>query len=383
MAANLPLQAEGVGRGAVRHRPESRTLPAVDRHRLETAFRLQTGGCRHLGSPFYGALMERALHDVERGGLVAEVVEHFRGDPLRGFLPLRLFGAVHELVLEGSAPALAAHYPTAGGDGDGDAAWPRFLEALRAHRARIREGLERFPQTNEVRRCAGLLGGFLLVSRRTGLALRLREIGCSAGLNLNWDRYHYTLGPHAWGDPSADVRLEADWEGPAPALAERPDVESRAGCDIDPRPIADDAGARKLEAYVWADQPERLARLRAAVGVGRAHPPRIDRARAEDWLAGELEGTDPGVCTVVFHSSVWLYLPEGEQARVRGLLAEAGARATRDRPLVWLRHEDTRDLSAVEIRLTLWPGGEEELLGHGHPHGRRVVWAGTGDDARA
>jgi hypothetical protein len=42
-------------------------------------------------------------------------------------------------------------------------------------------------QTNEPARSAGLLGGFLEIARRTGLALRLLEVGASAGLNLRFD----------------------------------------------------------------------------------------------------------------------------------------------------------------------------------------------------
>ncbi|MDJ0847677.1 MAG: DUF2332 family protein [Myxococcota bacterium] len=62
-------------------------------------------------------------------------------------------------------------------------------------------------------RCAGLLGGFLTLARETALPLRLREIGCSTGLNLHWDRYHCALGAHRWGETRSPVRIAAEWEG--------------------------------------------------------------------------------------------------------------------------------------------------------------------------
>jgi hypothetical protein len=80
---------------------------------------------------------------------------------------------------------------------------------------------------------------------------------------------------------------------------------------------------------------------------------------------------------VVYHSSLWTYLSTAEQDRIRELLAESGARATARRPLAWLRHEDSGELGAIEIRSTLWPDGREWILGAGHPHGRRVVWYET------
>jgi hypothetical protein len=80
------------------------------------------------------------------------------------------------------------------------------------------------------------------------------------------------------------------------------------------------------------------------------------------------------VCTVVYHSSFWAYLPESEQDVVRDALAARGAAATRDDPLAWLRAEESADGSKIELRLRTWPGATERLLGLGHPHGRSVRW---------
>ena len=343
---------------------------------LLKAFRLQAGGCRLFGSELYAGILDRALRDVEEGGPVARLLGDFEGDPLRGFLPLRLLGAVHAIVLAGRAPELARHYPTAGGVADAAAAWPRFLALLESHGDELRSRLGRFPQTNEVRRCAGLLGGFLEASRATGLPLRLREIGCSAGLNLQWSRYRYLLGGHRWGDADSPVQIEAEWRGAAAAFEEQVAVESRAGCDLAPPSIEDDEAVRVLESFVWADQPDRLALLRAAIAVWRQAPPRVDTAHAADWLPGELAAPAEGVCTVVHHSSVWIYVDEAERRRIEAVLEERGARATAASPLYWVRQEDGAVAGTMEIRLRAWPGGDERLLGMGHPHGRFVEWRG-------
>lgn len=339
-----------------------------------TSFRLQAGACRLFGSPLYAGLLEAALADLAADGPLARLVEDFEGDPLRGFLALRVLGAVHERVLAGQAPALARHYPTSGGRPEWPAAWHAFRDLVDAQREALLPRLASFPQTNEVRRCGGLLGGFLHVARETGLPLRLREIGASAGLNLAWDRYRYTLGPHRWGDPRSPVRIDAEWHGTAAAFEQRPAIESRAGCDLAPVRIGDPTQARLLEAYVWADQPERLAQLRAAVALAREDPPRLDEAAAGAWLERELRTLPEGVATVVFHSAVWGYLGAEEQARVRERITAAGAAATPRAPLAWLSHEDETGYGRVTVRLRLWPGGQPLALAEGHPHGRLVRW---------
>jgi hypothetical protein len=349
---------------------------ATDEEALVKAFRLQAGGCKLFGSPLYRRLCEAAIDDLGRGGPVARLVADWEGDPLRGFLALRVLGAVHERVLAGDAPRLARFYPSVGGRPEWPGVWQAFLEVVEEQAAALRPRLESFPQTNEVRRCGGLLGGFLLAAEHTGLPLRIRELGCSAGLNLHWDRYRYTLGRHRWGDPDAPVAIETAWSGGAPPLRARARVTSRAGCDLEPRRVGSPGDVRLLEAFVWPDQPERLAQLRAAVRVARERPARVDRASAEDWLPGELARPAEDACTVVYHSSVWIYLPAGVQARIRETLEERGAAAYARSPLAWLRHEDGEIPGSIELRLRLWPDGGERLLAHGHPHGRRLEWIG-------
>ena len=341
---------------------------------LVKAFKLQVGGCRLFGSPFYSELLQHALDDLVAGGAIAKLLADFHAEPVRAFLPLRLLGAVHALVLAGEAPELARFYPTAGGVADAGRAWPAFLGVVEECGEAIRARLGRFPQTNEVRRCGGLLGGFLTAAQESGLPLRVREIGCSAGLNLQWHRYFYQLGARTWGDPASPVRIAPEWQGPLPKLDAEVAIESRAGCDLSPPRLADDETVRMLESFIWADQPDRLEQLRAAIRIARDDPPRVDEARAVEWLARELAEPARGTCTVVYHSAVWLYIERDEQAAIRELIEARGARATRDDPVAWLRHEDGEVVGTIEVRLRTWPGGEERLLGMGHPHGKRVEW---------
>jgi hypothetical protein len=347
----------------------------LERSAIVEGLRFQARVSAEAGSPIYAELLERAARDAEQGGPVARVLDGFEGHPILDAVALRLAGAVHALALSGHAPELAACYPTTGGRFEPAAAAEAFLATVAVHAETIRSRLHDQLQTNEVRRCAALLPGFLRVARHSGLPLRVREIGSSAGLNLLWDRYAYALGPHRWGAAGARPRLEADWEGPPPDLDAGVCVTSRAGCDVAPIDLRDPAERLKLESFVWPDQPERLALLREAIALARRDPPPVARVRAGDWLAGELASPEADCATVLFQSVMWWYLPEDERRRITGLVEAAGARATPREPLAWLRFEPPGPQHA-EVRLRIWPGGDDRLLATAHHHGRWVRWLG-------
>ncbi len=352
----------------------------MDRDAVVAAFRQQAEACRE-SSLLYSTLIGRAAEDVAAGGPVAHLLEGWKGHPVLDALSMRLLGAVHVEVLAGRAPELAAYYPSAGGVADGAAAWPAFRALVEERRDVLRPRLATQVQTNEVRRAVALLGGFLTVAAETGLPLRLFEMGSSAGLNLLWDRHRYALGPHRWGDPAAKLRLAADWEGPPPPLDAPLRVASREGCDRAPVDLADPEQRLRLESFVWPDQPERLEMLRAAIAVKRAEPPdaaKVTQARARDWVPAVLGEPAPGCATVLFQSVMWWYLPAEEREAVTAAVEAAGARASAEAPLAWLRMEGSKP-EYTEIRLRTWPGGQDRQLARAQWHGRWVHW-GAQDD---
>jgi len=338
------------------------------------AFQLQALISPQLGSPLYGRLLEYATTDLQNGGLLAEIVDGWQGHAVTDAMPLRLLGAVHRLVLDGAAPQLARYYPSTGGEPEWPQTWDAFLDVVAGQRDFVRSRLACQVQTNEVSRSAALLGGFLHIAARTGLPLRLFEIGSSAGLNLLWDRYRYEAGPHRWGDPASPVLIRSEWHGAPPALTTPLQVDRRSGCDLSPIDIRDPEQVRMLESFVWPDQLERLTQLRAAVALARRDPPPVVQQRAGSWLREQLEAAPSGIAIVVFHSIMWWYLSESERTAVVDAIEARGARASRTAPLAWLQLE-VRGSDRADLALRLWPGGEEIILGGSHPHGREVWWA--------
>jgi hypothetical protein len=335
-------------------------------------FRNQATACLQLGSPFTALLLETAADRLDETSAVGRAILRWPGDPKADALALRFAGSLHALVLSGASPALARGYRGA----DPDSLWPEVAAALVRHEPALLRFLDSPPQTNEVARCAVLLSGFLAIARATRRPLALLEIGASAGLNLHWDGYAYGLGDLSWGPASAPLRLAPEWRGPAPPQA-AVEVRARQGCDRRPLDPGDPSDRLRLRAYVWADQAARLARLDAALDHAARHGTRIEQADAADWVETRLARRPAGLTTVLFHSIVWQYLPPATQQRIVAALAGAGAKAGAATPLAWLRMEPSSDSAHAELRLTLWPGGEEQLLADADFHGRWVSWRAT------
>jgi hypothetical protein len=346
---------------------------------LSSSLRLQAKACLALGSPFHAGLLDLAAEDCEAGGPTAALLAPWAGEDLRGLMaaavPLRLLGGLHDLVLSGDDPPLADVYPKPGKEFDAASAWPQARLAMTQHAARLAAFMDHEPQTNEVRRSVCLLGGFLTVAQETGLPLRCFEIAASAGLNTSWDRYRYDLSGVAWG-PESPVLLPTEWTGPPPPLDAPVVVSHRAACDRRPVDLNDPALRRRLLAYVWPDQFDRLARIRAAIEVTLAQGVRVEAADAVEWTARSA-APSPGAATVIYHSVFWQYMPPQNQAALRQTIDNIGLSATNEAPLAWLRMEPPlENMALMEIRLTMWPGGAERLLGTVHPHGASVNWTG-------
>jgi hypothetical protein len=340
---------------------------------VKVAFSRQIEWCENLGSPFTARILEIVSANLMKGGVVTELVSSWPADPIADALPLRFAGALHALVLVGATPELQAYYPPSTVE-NSEQLRVAVLSALRNNRIFVEEFIKAPPQTNEVGRSAVLVGGFHFIARRTRMPLRLLEIGASAGLNLNWDRYRYALGQDVWGSEASPVVLAPDWRGPRLALAPNLRIVERRSCDREPIDLRDAAARLRLRAYVWADQIERLRRLDAAINLARAGGAQVERADAAEWVVARLAELHKNCTKVLYHSIMWQYLSPTAQAEIIRAVQAAGTRATATSPLAWLRFEPEKLDAKPELRLTLWPEARHFLLAVAHPHGKAVEW---------
>ena len=315
-----------------------------------------------LGSPVYARLAGRLALDPGPA-------RPFFGEPPDFHDPLRLFGAVHHLVLTGAAPDALS------GDLED------FAAALAAHEDEIRRRIRQdLVQTNEVQRCVALLPAFLTVARETALPVELLELGPSAGLNLLADRYRYVYAEGTWGRSDALLELVADERGrpvPAALLATSLDVRSRRGIDLAPVDATSEEGYLLLRSFIWPGLEDRVRRLDAAVATLRAEPerPQLIPGDYVERLPEVLAERPADAVTIVFQTASTGYLPADAAARLRSSLDAAGSDG---RPLAWVstRRHDEREGAvedAYELELRVWPG-PPRLAAHLDFHGNWLEW---------
>jgi tRNA threonylcarbamoyl adenosine modification protein (Sua5/YciO/YrdC/YwlC family) len=238
--------------------------------------------------------------------------------------PNLLLAAVHDLVLRGEGDALAAYYPSVGGRRAADrGAGERFCELALRRAGDVDELVRtRRVQTNEVARCAALV---LALARVPG-PLALIDVGASAGLNLNLDRYAYDYGAAGSLRPAgAALTVPCEARGPVEVPPAPPRVVWRRGIDLHPLDGRDPEVARWLDALIWPEHASRRERLRAALAALRRHPVEVARGDAAALLPSLAAAAPPDAALVVMHSSVMAYLSHAERARVAAAVAATGA----------------------------------------------------------
>jgi hypothetical protein len=338
---------------------------------VRASFHSQADSCAALGSPFTARVLRLLADHLAPGNPVADRVLDWPGDPSgrADALALRLAAGLHALVLMGQSAVLQNLYENPEQFSDAKAA-KTLLDAIAARPHVLMEWLNSAPQTNEVRRSAVLIAAGHWLAARFGLPMALSELGASAGLNLNWDRYALEIGG-TFGDPQSPLRLAPEWRGPPPPRT-RPVVAERRAVDLNPLDVIGDS--LRIRSYLWADQPHRMALTQEAIDLGAQHDILVEAGDAVDWLAERLGAPMPGRLHLVYHTVVWQYFPKATQARGEALLQAAGAAATDHAPLAHLAMESDGAEPGAALTLRLWPGGQVIPLGRADFHGRWVNW---------
>jgi hypothetical protein len=232
-----------------------------------------------------------------------------------------------------------------------------FVALVAAHADEIAATMAvRSTQTNEPARCATLLP----VLARLPQPLALLEVGASAGLCLLPDYYAYSYGGAREVEPGATCGIEPPRfscrAGAGTPLPERNvEVAWRAGLDLSPVDLSDDAEVRWLEALVWPGEEYRLPRLRAACEAARAVSPRVVRGDLRSDLAALAAQAPEHATLVVFHTAVLAYVRDAADR-------EAFARSVAEVGAVWIANEGPSNIPGVAAPPTAHPDPAAFLL---------------------
>jgi hypothetical protein len=339
------------------------------------ALHAQAVACESIGSAMYTRLFRDLADDYEDNGRTYGILAGRSARPIHDAIPLRLAAAVHRIVLSGRDERLARHYPSVGGKPGNDFT-ADFIAYMRDHIDEIDLALTQQVQTNEVGRSIVHLTMSHWLTTQEIPTFDLLEIGASAGLNLNFDKYYACSGQLRMGDSQSAVRFMGDYFTHTPDLPKTgAQVHRKRGVDISPLDVTQPEDETRLLSFFWPDQKARLERTRAAIDIAKVSPPLVDSASADTWLQQQLSRPFERA-TVVFHSIVWQYLGAGTQNGVLEALATAAQRATTQTPLLWVRMEPAGPVADVQV--DVWDGSSLEPIHYrlaevGY-HGQNMNW---------
>jgi hypothetical protein len=246
--------------------------------------------------------------------------------------PNVFFAAVHYLLMTSGADALRRFYPNLVRDPlPSSDAWPAFrafcLERCEAVHQLI---TTRYVQTNEPARSSYLLPAFH-VAHQLGehRPLALVEIGCSAGLNLCFDRFAFRVSDGTqYGDVASPLCFTVEFLGDRrPPLPQTPTpVARRIGIDLQPIHPGDADGVRWLEALVWPEQEQRRSQLRSAIEIASREHRDLHAGDASASIGSILNeiGDDLTIC--VFQTRALNQFSEDARARFFQAMEDAANR---------------------------------------------------------
>lgn len=326
--------------------------------------------CAAKGSLFTSQLLHAALSDYRQGRRVRDMLD---GYPWYTRPGLNLAAALHFLALQGE-PTLSKHYPSVGGDGDANAAWGAARSILAKNPGRIESLFQGTVQTNDPARSMPILGAFLEIAAHYDMPIRMFEVGASAGLNLQFDRYRYEEADWSWGDIGSPLVLSnCTRRGRPKYLHANLKVVERRGCDLSPINLSSPTGRLRLLSFVWADQKDRMTRARCAINVAANLPVRIDAEDFSTWLPREVEPRRESV-TVILHTVFEEHLSASARSTLRHEISAIAKRATASAPLAHVRMEQGRGVYTTDF-VTLGDGSKLKTAvcaSDGHAQG--IVW---------
>ncbi|ELY69018.1 hypothetical protein C490_08506 [Natronobacterium gregoryi SP2] len=322
--------------------------------------------------PLYAELTEAVADDSQLLEIAAEASPNQPEPEL-------LLAAVQSLLLDGREHPLAQFYPTCDRTGSADDPAAQFRDFCLEHESELRSIVAtRRCQTNDVGRSAVLLPAFEYVSRLAdGDRLSQIEIGTSAGLNLNWDRYRYDFsGVETVGDDDSPVTITAELRGDRrpPLPRAFPTVVHRRGIDLNTPDVTDEADARWLRALVHPNQAGRRQRLEAAIDVARENRPPLVEGDVLEELPAQLSDAPTDTDLVVFSTHVLYQLEAETIAKLRALLSSRSS----DQSVHWLSIDPAEDLGDPTYRIVTFRDGDsvESQVAQFESYGNWVEWDG-------
>ncbi|MGZ3915018.1 MAG: DUF2332 domain-containing protein [Flavisolibacter sp.] len=350
----------------------------MERHLIHTAHalggafeRFAENECKGHSSLYYH-LSKQIAREEELLQLCSFVRE---GQPV----PNAFLAAVHFFVLKNKNSFLARYYPSITGQETDTIPFEVFKSFVQQNQQGIVNLLRhRIVQSNVLTRCNYLFPVFSTILFQANKPATIIDMGCSAGLNLNFDRYEYYYdGKKLYGDSPVKLHCQIK-EGKLPVL--RPFTKPIRKIGIDQH-LMDWGQQDELfwsQALNWPDQRERFIQLEEALKApNHSEITLIQGSTIADFKTA-IEAVDPGETLVLFATHVLYQFAPDLLAQFHDLLDETGQK----RDFFFISAEATGavqqryHLDHTALVLTTYQNGvkNERLLAETNGHGNWVKW---------
>lgn len=273
--------------------------------------------CKGNSHLYYGLSLQIA-NDAE---LLNIALNTRQGQPI----PNIFFAAIHYLLLKNQDNELAKYYPSIQRNFYPEIPFDIFKTFCLANINEIKKIIStRIVQTNVITRCSYLMPIFSKLIKEENKPTTIIDIGTSAGLTLNFDKYQYwNNDKKVFGQSNVIVKSKII-DSEAPTIFNISHPITKIGIDqnlIDP---TDKDEILWLKALVWTDQIERFVAIDEALKIDELKKIKFIQANTVSDFKKVILRTDKTQNLIIYATHVLYQFPQRLKDEFYFMLEEVG-----------------------------------------------------------
>ncbi|MEQ8945963.1 MAG: DUF2332 domain-containing protein [Balneola sp.] len=321
-------------------------------------------------SPMYYKLSMKIAEDDE---LISIASYCKQGQPM----PNLFFAAIHFLLLNNPEEELTEYYPSITSSFKQNLPFELFKNYCLNHKTEIIEiEKDKIVQTNSLNRTAYLMP--ILSHMFEDQEINIIDIGTSAGLTLNMDKYEYYYNNnYAFGKSAVKIRSEIK-EGYLPKFDKPVRIRNKIGIDQNPINLKINTNENWLKALIWADKTERLEKMEQAIKIAKQEEIDFRKASSLEAFSEIIASQEEGIPLVIYHTHTLYQFNQKDRESFWALIDGIG----RKRDLTYIATEDVRvfksdyGLKGILVELTEYLNGEKNnrIIAETNGHANWIKW---------
>lgn len=298
-------------------------------------------------------------------------------------IPNIFLAAVHYLLLKKSDNELAKYYPSIQKKQVSEIPFPLFKTFCIENEEKIIDIIsKRIVQTNVISRCAYLMPILSKIIAEENKPTTIIDIGTSAGLTLNFDRYEYWYNDQKVFGYSK-VKIKSDIiESEIPKIYPINQPILKIGIDqniIDP---TDEEEILWLKALIWPDQFERFIAMEEALKLKELNNIQFVQAQSISDFEKEILQVNKDENLIIYSSHVLYQFTQKQKHAFYSMLDSVGS----ERDFYFLSVEGIEilqkryDSKEIVIELTHYKNNKKQqaFIAETNGHGNWIKWKNYG-----